>query len=889
MEKMMENLECILGVLFQKVATEDVVKGYISGTKFKKEDFVKLAFYYMQQYSESELENMWMFYYSTFVAERKNFEKEYQARTQGFNVFDALFYFVKRVLIIQDNEIVCRYERIQEWRKLTLELSEDLLVCAYCAATKTIEEMRRIGFAWKVVIGHNNVQLNHILERGISENHFHLYGSAPVFHLSWISLMNHITSSSIIEKLKNYDNNRRNRNEDKNSLVFQCYQAAFIRKELFYLITEGRKRDCPIWNILSEEYGLNAALPDIQREIDVLQYPDIETKKDNKPLVDYALQGVIGSQEDQKDIFSGERWLLYSCFQKINGNEFSEDEENLVYLYLLAKEHIRAEMVQSNNKVGFVNFEKYQDRKKDLLDAKIFNNEMVRRAVRDCLLSGNVCSLELRITPGATIEKNKKKICELDQIIGEPKDKYFYTVHFIKEADDEVQNEDVINCRNYSCRKKAKKQANALIGFREQYPEIASRILGIDAASNEIGCRPEVFASEFRRLKNHIKMIEDREEKRLYVPQLKVTYHVGEDFLDLADGLRAIDEAVNFLNLDYGDRLGHAIALGIDVDEWYASKNDKILISQQDYLDNLVWIYQRLVQFRVEGVDALKDYIERKYEQLFGEIYGQYMDYERIQFILKEAKEKYESLGKTIMLQNDRYSFDIGRYYEAWKLRGDDPELYKNGYFCWEDDGSPEKRAQVNTKFPKNFAVRYLPANFLLYYCYHFDEKVRKTGNQKREVKIKPDYKKAVSLIQKEMQKRIGQRGIFIETNPSSNFAIGTFKDYKKHPIFNLYNRHLTFEQEKLKNCPQLSVSVNTDDQGIFATSLENEYALLASALDFDLDEDGKNKYNRNMVYEWLDDVRKMGNEQSFLHRVPSSMLSKEDMNNKEDTGIYIR
>mgnify|MGYP001456999580 CR=1 FL=1 len=885
----MENLECILGVLFQKVATEDVVKGYISGTKFKKEDFVKLAFYYMQQYSESELENMWMFYYSTFVAERKNFEKEYQARTQGFNVFDALFYFVKRVLIIQDNEIVCRYERIQEWRKLTLELSEDLLVCAYCAATKTIEEMRRIGFAWKVVIGHNNVQLNHILERGISENHFHLYGSAPVFHLSWISLMNHITSSSIIEKLKNYDNNRRNRNEDKNSLVFQCYQAAFIRKELFYLITEGRKRDCPIWNILSEEYGLNAALPDIQREIDVLQYPDIETKKDNKPLVDYALQGVIGSQEDQKDIFSGERWLLYSCFQKINGNEFSEDEENLVYLYLLAKEHIRAEMVQSNNKVGFVNFEKYQDRKKDLLDAKIFNNEMVRRAVRDCLLSGNVCSLELRITPGATIEKNKKKICELDQIIGEPKDKYFYTVHFIKEADDEVQNEDVINCRNYSCRKKAKKQANALIGFREQYPEIASRILGIDAASNEIGCRPEVFASEFRRLKNHIKMIEDREEKRLYVPQLKVTYHVGEDFLDLADGLRAIDEAVNFLNLDYGDRLGHAIALGIDVDEWYASKNDKILISQQDYLDNLVWIYQRLVQFRVEGVDALKDYIERKYEQLFGEIYGQYMDYERIQFILKEAKEKYESLGKTIMLQNDRYSFDIGRYYEAWKLRGDDPELYKNGYFCWEDDGSPEKRAQVNTKFPKNFAVRYLPANFLLYYCYHFDEKVRKTGNQKREVKIKPDYKKAVSLIQKEMQKRIGQRGIFIETNPSSNFAIGTFKDYKKHPIFNLYNRHLTFEQEKLKNCPQLSVSVNTDDQGIFATSLENEYALLASALDFDLDEDGKNKYNRNMVYEWLDDVRKMGNEQSFLHRVPSSMLSKEDMNNKEDTGIYIR
>ncbi len=91
---------------------------------------------------------------------------------------------------------------------------------------------------------------------------------------------------------------------------------------------------------------------------------------------------------------------------------------------------------------------------------------MVRRAVRDCLLSGNVCSLELRITPEVTIEENRKKIFKLDQIIGEPKDKYFYTVHFIKKADGEVQNEDIVNCRNYNCRKKAKKQANALIGFR---------------------------------------------------------------------------------------------------------------------------------------------------------------------------------------------------------------------------------------------------------------------------------------------------------------------------------------------------------------------------------------------------------------------------------------
>ena len=67
-------------------------------------------------------------------------------------------------------------------------------------------------------------------------------------------------------------------------------------------------------------------------------------------------------------------------------------------------------------------------------------------------------------------------------------------------------------------------------------------------------------------------------------------------------------------------------------------------------------------------------------------------------------------------------------------------------------------------------------------------------------------------------------RGLGIETNPSSNYVIGTFKNYAKHPIFNFYNKGLTYDPAKLDDCAQLSVSVNTDDQGVFATSLENEY-----------------------------------------------------------------
>lgn len=59
-----------------------------------------------------------------------------------------------------------------------------------------------------------------------------------------------------------------------------------------------------------------------------------------------------------------------------------------------------------------------------------------------------------------------------------------------------------------------------------------------------------------------------------------------------------------------------------------------------------------------------------------------------------------------------------------------------------------------------------------------------------------------------------------------------------------------------------ISVSVNTDDKGIFATSLEREYSLLALSLE-------KNNYqdksiSPRQIYEWIDKIRQRGLEQQF-------------------------
>lgn len=43
------------------------------------------------------------------------------------------------------------------------------------------------------------------------------------------------------------------------------------------------------------------------------------------------------------------------------------------------------------------------------------------------------------------------------------------------------------------------------------------------------------------------------------------TYHVGEDFYDLIDGLRAVDEVLVFLDWNGNNRLAHLNSLFVDV------------------------------------------------------------------------------------------------------------------------------------------------------------------------------------------------------------------------------------------------------------------------------------------------------------------------------------
>ena len=906
----MDNLRSVLNIVLSKIPTSLIVNSEIQYDNINRDTFVKIAGYYLKYYSNDELDNLFDYIKNEYEDQAnyvRGFEIGKYEDKEGFSVFDAILIFATRVLQEIDGEPICRYENVLRWRFTSHLLEEDIFTTAYLAFQDCREGKRNRDFSWKPVIGNNNEHLNWILRQGLADNHFHLKGSAPQFPLSWINMMNHVRSKKYEKILEGYGNKRLSVSYEigtEEEHLYSLYlKAALIRCFLFAQITEQEffiannlvrnnydpDPETRKWStenlvmfLLKDKTEIIFYRNKIQENIDFFR-----TNKGEKQL-DYALTGEyrkgIGKNEVNNSL-SGERWLMYEMFLRIYAKSVKDQKYfNLFYLYLVIKRALRAELVQTNENIGFDNFEKYQNRKEDFIEDTPLEKEYIKMALKGTIVNQNILHLETRLTPRKTALQNKKYIEKYDKVMKNDKElmeRYFYVFHFVKEKDNEKLLNSDSYCRHYQKRRSLQKQAKAIALFRTKFPETAKRLRGIDGCSREIGCRPEVLAQTYRYLKNHIvyakrnKVYYDN-NKEVTVPQLQMTYHVGEDFQSLVDGLRAIEEAIMFFNLNCGSRLGHALALGEDPDEYYEGKKNCILITQQDYLDNLVWVYYRIKRFSLIGYEDLLLNIEQEYNKYFRLIYGDAVSDEFFEAVIREAGKYFQRSNERVSkgYSNTHFNFRISEYYSAWQLRGDDPECYKNGYFKDTEDFSEWKRFSVNKECPRDYRIRYNPECAYLYFLYHYNPHVKNEGRKTIEVQISHKMIKCIKEIQREMQFWISKLGIGIEVNPSSNFFIGTFDRYDKHPVFKLYNIGLTGSETKLNECPQIPVCINTDDQGIFSTYLENEYALIALALEKAKDENGKNLYNRMFIYQWIENIRKLGLQLSFA-KPESSNLEK--------------
>lgn len=860
----MDNLRASIELLFSRGDARraiDMLFGLDSGADgAERERFVAAHQNdFRQRYNDDQAENL-------YQVVRDEWELlPGSPQSEDRHPIHTLLHFGCAVLREEDGEPVCNYFQLLRWRDMALKLGEDIFTTSFLAFNDIVSMRGRDYFGWNAVIGNDNTSLQALFrQEKLSELHFHLKGSTQIFDLSWLSLMNHtldrrtdfkfLSSSQLPDILF--------RPEDTyESLHALVIQAAAIRAFLFIrLIRRHDFADPPecLWKLLetSDEKLLTFHLADLQRLINYLRWSYGHSY--GGETVDYAIPRNLPERETSchlgATIHHGERQLLYTAFRHIcSRQEDYRTIRQLLYAYLIAKTRFRKEIIQLNERVGFKNFQTYEKRKECFIPSgSIYERLICNLAVHSTLATGNVNYIEARITPKDSSSQLNRTIRRIDRNIADPHFvsnkslsadyNYHYILHFIKEKQEKENTySGLVYPRNHHVRERVRRQAIAINELRKSSLSSRNRIVGIDAASSEIAQRPETFATAYRFLKYYTHnpryqyLLDDR------FPSLGFTYHAGEDFLDMADGLRAVDEALLFLNLECGDRIGHGLVLGIDPDEYYRKRNRHIIMSAQDFLDNAAWMLAVLPQTGEQPLPALNARLEQWFYKYYHQIYG--VSHQHVTPYL---------------------------YYQAWRLRGDDPAQYlkhtlrsvgERG-FCpnYVDFWS---RAGINN-FRTEFQIKSTEQIIGLYVDYHYNPQARREGAKQIEQEVPADYVVAIGQIQRFLRREISRRHITIETNPSSNYLIGEYKHYDNHPLVKLYNVGLALSPAELLNSDQIHISIGTDDQGVFATNLENEYSLMALSMEKCRDSSLQPLYNHTCICDWLHRIAKMSHEHRF-------------------------
>lgn len=122
------------------------------------------------------------------------------------------------------------------------------------------------------------------------------------------------------------------------------------------------------------------------------------------------------------------------------------------------------------------------------------------------------------------------------------------------------------------------------------------------------------------------------------------------------------------------------------------------------------------------------------------------------------------------------------------------------------------------------------------------------------EIEASGDWINLVSALRSRVMKRVEAAEIVIETAPTSNLLIGNLTAYENLPYLNLNPIHYNPE----KNEPRIALSINSDDPGIFQTTIAHEFRMLGEAL-------LNRGYHREDVVSWLEKVRNTGLASSFI------------------------
>lgn len=328
-------------------------------------------------------------------------------------------------------------------------------------------------------------------------------------------------------------------------------------------------------------------------------------------------------------------------------------------------------------------------------------------------------------------------------------------------------------------------------------------VRGIDVCTDELGVPNWVMAPLVSRVKTAARQASATlsREFGVSVPPLRTTVHAGEDFVHLLTGLRNLDDAMRCYKIAEGDRIGHALALGVDPDDWTA-RAGRIAMTLEERLWDLVYVWRCATRPSGSPLSAWTQLVEREIARLSGEIF-------------QEPVPPYELRWHVHALQD-------------WR------ELYRAGF----PDG-PVPRFDKVRKSRMNRLVEYLTDANLF--------------NRGRQIEwIDPiDEREMLKHLQREIRCTLGALGVAVEVNPTSNLLIGDLGEFTRHPLWRMN------PPRGDGDAPPVSVCIGSDDPLVFASDLRNEYQCLADAM-------AGSGLSAEQTWRWLNRVRKCGLETRF-------------------------
>jgi hypothetical protein len=341
--------------------------------------------------------------------------------------------------------------------------------------------------------------------------------------------------------------------------------------------------------------------------------------------------------------------------------------------------------------------------------------------------------------------------------------------------------------RDTTSQRDAEATAERLAFALGRYPGLRPFLVGVDAAGAERKSTPRVFGTAFRRLQHDLETF--RAEPGCPPTRLGWTFHVGEDVEDLLTGLRHLDEAASLLlPRGEGGRLGHALALADDPRRFYQRRGGRTEPTLGTHLLDLVWAWAGL---RQEGLGGERRWVEQRIRELCP-------GFEPRIFACSRAMELTPiSAGRP------------ARPAEA-------PD--------------PEGPILLETELLARLCAEPPPAALEASRSEELGHRLTVTADR--------HWLELTEKLQELLRERLARMRLCIEANPTSNLLIGGFADYGELPYRKLTDAGL-------------ALSLNTDDPGLFMTTLPGEFAALYQALSDDL----RHRETLGWLYERLMDA----------------------------------